>query len=562
MTRQEFVIFQHSRLFNCDRDHCQSRVFGLCSTVRRPVIEKQRIAAKYERKLARFERLCSVGDACHTLPKRAQKKERVNKMSAKAKSKDPIPVLVADLDGTLLSTDMLFETFWARTAKEWSTPVKLIPKLAKGRAALKSELASEVDGMDLGTLPWRPEVIDALKAWRAKGGRTALVTASDQTIADAVAGHLGLFDDVHGSDGTTNLKADKKAAFLADTYKDTGFSYIGDSEADLLVWPEAKEALTAGAPYWVRGQAEHIGVPVTHLTTDGRAKTRDYIKALRPHQWLKNVLVFLPLLAAHDFRFETVLAALMAFIAFSVVASSVYLLNDLLDLAADRAHPRKRERPFARGAVPLSHGGFMAVGLLGLGLVISALINPLFLLVIAVYYALTMAYSFRLKRSPIVDICALSGLYTLRIIAGGAATGIELSIWLLAFSIFLFYALAAMKRQAELVDLAAREELSTKGRGYRVSDLPLVSQMAVGAGYVAVLVLALYLNSESVAALYTAPEALWGMCVVMLFWVSYLIMATHRGEMTDDPIIFAIRNRTSRIAIAIMGGFAIGAGFA
>ncbi|MEL6700986.1 MAG: UbiA family prenyltransferase, partial [Pseudomonadota bacterium] len=292
-----------------------------------------------------------------------------------------------------------------------------------------------------------------------------------------------------------------------------------------------------------RPRTQHIGRQPDTL--------RAYVKSLRPHQWLKNILVFLPMLAAHQLDAGTFLMSLLAFIAFSMIASSVYVFNDLLDLRADRAHPRKRLRPFASGLLPLSTGAGLGLALLASGCMVALALGPAFFGVMLAYFAITLAYSLRLKRLMVVDICALAVLYTLRIIAGGAATDIPISVWLIAFALFLFFSLAAVKRQAELVDDAARAQPGSDGkiagRGYHVDDLPVISQMALASGFVAVLVMALYVNSPSVSGLYDQPAALWGICLILLFWISRVVLLTHRGEMDDDPVVFAVRDRTSQV---------------
>lgn len=280
-----------------------------------------------------------------------------------------------------------------------------------------------------------------------------------------------------------------------------------------------------------------------------------YVKALRPHQWVKNTLVFLPMLAAHQLNGQTMRLSFIAFLSFSLVASSVYVLNDLIDLSADRAHPRKRFRPFASGSVPVAHGAWMAVGTILSGAIVASVLGRDFVMVIAVYYFLTLAYSLRLKKSIVIDICVLAGLYSIRILAGGVATDIHLSVWLLAFSTFFFLSLAAVKRQAELVDASKRNELKANGRGYHVDDLPIISMVAIGAGYVAVLVLALYLNSPTVVELYTRPAALWGVCVVILYWITRAVMIAHRGQMHDDPVIFAMRDIGSHVCLFLILAF-------
>ncbi|MEO1148417.1 MAG: UbiA family prenyltransferase, partial [Cyanobacteria bacterium J06638_22] len=204
-----------------------------------------------------------------------------------------------------------------------------------------------------------------------------------------------------------------------------------------------------------------------------------------------------------------------------------------------------------------AHGTWMAAGLLLAGMAIAAYLGGPFFIVMTGYYLLTTGYSLMLKRRPIVDICALALLYTLRIVAGGSATGIQLSVWLLAFSIFFFFALAAVKRHAELVENAKRGKLSVKGRGYRVEDLPLISQIGISSGYVSILVMALYLTSPNVAELYSQPAALWGICLVLLYWITRIVMVTHRGEMHDDPVVYAARDRISLICALVIFAFGV-----
>lgn len=466
-------------------------------------------------------------------------------------SKDfPADVLVVDLDGTLLRSDMLYESFWSALGRDWRSPFRASAALKQGRAELKQYLSS-VAKVDVTTLPYNKEVIDYVRARRADGVRTALVTASDQSLADQIGAHLQIFDEVHGSDGINNLKGAKKAAFLKETFPEQRLAYMGDSAADLAVWDAVDLGITVEASDAVRAQAAKLSTPIEDLSTPERS-IKPYLKALRPHQWLKNVLVFMPMLTAHQITGATFLASLVAFIAFSLIASSVYVLNDLLDLRVDRAHPRKCKRPFAAGAIPIAHGTGMAAGLLGAGVILSLLLGGTFFLTMLVYYLATLAYSLNLKRRAVVDICVLAGLYTMRIVAGGAATGIELSVWLLAFSIFFFFSMAAVKRQAELVDMAERGKLSASGRGYSVKDVEIISMMALAAGYVSVLVMALYVNSPAVVELYSTPATLWGICFILLYWISRVAIITHRGHMNDDPVLFAAKDRNSRICAVMI----------
>lgn len=299
----------------------------------------------------------------------------------------------------------------------------------------------------------------------------------------------------------------------------------------------------------------HQSRDVKNLAVAG-SSLPSYLKALRPHQWVKNTLTFVPMLAGHQFSAHTFFESLIAFFAFCLVASSAYLLNDLLDLSSDRAHPRKQTRPLASGAVPKLHGKLLVplLFLSGLGLAIP--LGGRFIFVMLAYYGLTIAYSVRLKRHSIIDVFTLAGLYTARIIAGGAATGIYLSVWLLAFSIFFFLSLAAVKRQAELV-VGARSGLITAiGRDYHLSDISLIESMAIAAGYVSILVLAFYINSPEVLRLYSRPYALWGVCPILLYWISRMVMIAHRGGIQDDPIVFTATDRVSQFCGMIIVGFA------
>lgn len=463
--------------------------------------------------------------------------------------------LVVDLDGTLVRSDLLHETFWSAFAHDLLMPLRAMASLMSGRAVLKRMLADRAK-VDIATLPFDAGVIAYIKAWREEGGRAVLVTASDHRLAEGVAAHLSVFDEVHATDASVNLKGKAKAEFLVRRYGENGFHYVGDAKADLAVWEKADRAITVNATSSLRDQAEGLGRPIEHLQTLDES-WKPYVQALRPHQWLKNLLVFVPMLAGHRIDGETFALSALAFVTFSLAASSLYLFNDLLDLRADRGHPRKWKRPVAAGLLPIAHASVMAVGAAVIGAGLSVIIGWQFLLIMAGYYTLSLAYSLFLKRHPVIDICVLAGLYTMRIIAGSVATNIDLTVWLLAFSLFLFFSLAALKRQAELVDMNKRGELSAAGRGYRVDDLPIVSDIAVSSGFLSVLVLALYINSPEVVELYSQPALLWGVCCVLLYWITRMVMVAHRGSMNDDPIIFAMNDRVSQVCIVMSGAIVV-----
>ncbi|MEL7460377.1 MAG: UbiA family prenyltransferase [Pseudomonadota bacterium] len=458
-------------------------------------------------------------------------------------------VLVSDLDGTLCKTDTLQEAALAMIARQPMAVVKLPGWLKQGRAALKENIVNQ-GLLSAETLPMNDDVIEALKAARAEGRRTALVSASDERQVKAIAEATGLFDEAHGTADGKNLKGEAKAAFLTDHFGAKGFDYIGDAKADLPVWAAARRAITVQAGPDLKKAAEAANADAEHISPpDGKA--RAVLKAMRPHQWSKNVLLFLPLLAAHDM--SRLGPVVLGFIAFCLTASAVYVINDLLDLAGDRAHPRKSKRPFASGALSGLDGAVLSLGLLLAGLIAGLLVgNPAFLAVLLVYLTATFAYSLWLKRKLIVDVITLAGLYTIRILAGGAAASIVLSPWILGFGMFLFLSLAAVKRQAELTDQVETGRASA-GRAYQPEDLPVLRGLAMSAGNASILVLALYISSDSVQALYSRPEILWLICPILLYWVVRMVMQTHRRQMTDDPIVYAASDRTSVILIAAAG---------
>ena len=456
---------------------------------------------------------------------------------------DPGPPLIVDLDGTLTPTDTLGESLFLLARERPWTLLRAFFNLRTGRAAFKARLA-ELAPPDPTALPLNDNLVAWLRAQAANGRPLVLATASDHRIARAIADQVGLFAAVLSSDGQRNLKGPAKAAVLVEHYGQGGFDYVGDSRADLPVWAAARQAIVVGGAGLAQAAAQVAEIG-HHFPPPPRAAA--LLKALRPHQWVKNLLLFLPLVAAHQLNDgPRLLAVALAFGVFSLTASAVYLLNDLLDLPADRAHPRKRQRPFAAGTLPLAWGALLSPLLLLTAIGLSLwFLPPLFTLILVGYTLLTTAYSFGLKRKPVVDVLLLAALYTVRVIAGAAAVAIVPSFWLLAFSMFIFLSLALAKRYTELDGLRQRGELTAAGRGWHVDDLPLVQSLGTGAGLAAVLVLALYIDSAPARQLYATPQALWLVCPLLLYWISRLWFKTHRGEMHDDPVVFALRDRGS-----------------
>lgn len=460
-----------------------------------------------------------------------------------------IPLCV-DLDGTLVRTDTLHENMLALSKNAPKHLASLPAWLAKGRASFKHLIAEAVT-FDPEALPYRQSVLDLIAEAKQAGRPVVLTTAAPASIARKIADHLGLFDDVLSSDEGFNLASKNKADALEERYGRGGFDYIGDCKADLPVFARARRAYLVGSGGRLRNHATKSSQDLVFLE-EKRGGLKAWAKALRIHQWLKNILVFVPMLAAHQFTNPSTLSAvLLAFLSFSLCASSVYILNDLLDLNADRAHRKKKKRPFASGDLPVSAGVVAAPLLLATSLTIALFLPGRFLAVLGAYYVATLLYSFWLKRQVIVDVMLLACLYTVRIVAGAAAAAITLSFWLLALSMFLFLCLALVKRYSELrLTMGSNKPLS--GRGYMPSDLPVLLSLGSSSGMASVLILALYTQAEIVPEHYPAAEWLWIPPLLILYWVTRLWLKAQRGEVDDDPVVFAARDWQSLVIFVLM----------
>jgi len=460
--------------------------------------------------------------------------------------------LVVDLDGTLIHTDMLHESaLQVLRDKPWET-LRIPFWLSHGKAVVKQRLAG-IARFDPKFLPYNIELIDWLKQQKAQGRRLILCTASDRGIAVPIAEHLDIFDEVMASDGLTNLAGEHKADALERRFGAAGFDYAGNSSTDLAVWRRARRAIVVnGSPELARQAGECC--EVEHVFPAQAQGFTVWRRVLRVHQWLKNLLLLVPMFAAHMVGDAHVWVSLaIAFLSFSLCASSVYIANDLFDLESDRTHPRKRDRPFASGRVPAWMGLAIAPLLLVVSWALGTHVGGHFLPWLIFYVVVTCAYSWGLKRVMLVDCLTLAMLYTLRIIAGAAAAHIGLSFWLLAFSVFLFLSLAFVKRYAELEVQALSGKERALGRAYLTSDAPLIQTLGISSGYACVVVLALYLNSDAVLKLYRTPELVWGSVPIMLFWLSWMWMRAHRGQMHDDPLIFAVKDKVSLAAGGAFG---------
>ena len=464
------------------------------------------------------------------------------------------PPLVIDLDGTLLRSDLLLESGLVFLRDSPYRVLSVVKWLSRGKAVLKHELADGAPSLDVSAMPYDPKVIEFILAERERGRRVVLATASDRKLADQVAEHLPLFDEVIATEPDHNLSGTAKRDALVQAYGERGFDYAGNSSDDLPVWGIARQAYLVNASARIEERARKVGNVAAVLRSQPPA-VREWARALRLQQWLKNLLVFVPLLAAHRYRELPLLVdALFAFLCFSFCASSVYILNDLLDLRDDRRHPRKRLRPFASGRLSIQSGLVVFPILLALAGALAAWQLPRsFLIGLGTYYAITLAYSLVLKRRMVVDVITLAGLYTLRIIVGAVALDIPLSFWLLAFSMFIFLSLALAKRYAELFTVSAEGAgQQVPGRGYSSGDLQMIASLGAASGYMAVMVLALYINDARTVQLYRNPRMIWLACPLLLTWTSRVWMLAHRGLMHDDPLIFAVRDRVSLLIGALL----------
>ena len=455
-----------------------------------------------------------------------------------------IPLCVA-LDNTLIQTNISAESIITLLKISilylFYIPIWLI----KGKSNLKNEIATRVN-IDVSSLPYNKFLLYYLYAEAENGRSLFLTTSANIKFAKQIADYLGIFQIVIASDQLEHVSGRKKLEQLRDVYEVRDFDYIGSSRSDLALLPHAHHMMLVNPKRRVKARVQRHEPRVRIFHTQPKRWGR-YLKAVRLHQWLKNTLIFVPLLAAHRLSDWSLLAqASVAFVAFGLCASSVYLFNDLFDLTADRNHPRKRCRPLAAGTIPIIQAMVLAPTLLLGALALGWWLPAEFMVIVAAYYALNLGYSLGLKKLVLVDVLILATLYTLRIVAGAAATSVVPSFWLLAFSLFLFFSLAMLKRYTELLDSAQNGEPHLQARGYQVADLDTLISLGGSSGYAAVLVLALYLNSDNIIVMYRHHEVMWLLCPLWLFWISRVWLLTRRGQMHDDPVVFAIRDRASQ----------------
>lgn len=446
--------------------------------------------------------------------------------------------LVLDVDGTFLKTDILYENFWAALGVHpWAT-IKVCAKYLTDPAGLKCALADIAD-IRTDLLPVNSDIKNLADQGKAAGREVVLASASYGPIVARLATVYGLSTTSFGTTKDVNLKGHAKAAVLVEYYGSGGFDYAGDSSADRAVWEHAENAILVGHHPSAAIKITHSGRNATEIT-DGW-NFRDLLRGIRPHQWVKNVLLLLPLIAAHQFSFSTLFTVLLGMIAFSAAASSIYIVNDLLDLEADRLHPKKKHRPFASGAVPIKIGMLACVGLGAIAIALGAYLNPVFLAVIITYMALSLAYSLKLKRMRWIDVATLAGLYTLRVIAGAAAAEVYVTGYMLVFIFPVFITLGCVKRLTELTLATSDERLP--GRGYSRADRGDLLNVAILGIVGALLIFFAYSFTEQAHGLYPTQWMLWVALVPIAAWLIRMVRLGYFGKQDYDPIVFALRDK-------------------
>jgi 4-hydroxybenzoate polyprenyltransferase len=464
------------------------------------------------------------------------------------------PPLCVDLDGSLVKSDTSMDGLCLfvrqRPTELWRIPIWL----ASGRARLKAEIASRVS-LHPAHLPYNSTLLEYLQLQRLEGRQLVLATGADQAAAKRIASHLGIFDAVVGSGGDVNLTGPRKLARLKQEFGD--FDYIGNSLADLPLLKSAGEPMLANPSASLRMLLDSGRIRVARTFADQRPRFSTILKAVRVHQWAKNVLLFVPLLLSHKITPSAIASAMAAFFCFSFMASANYLINDLLDIENDRRHPSKRNRPFAAGDLQVTSGLLLSILLFAGGLALLPLLPPAFDLWLAVYITGTLAYSFYLKQIAVLDVLLLSSLYTLRLLAGAAATGTPISQWLAGFSTLLFLSLGMVKRFSELGDLRERGFKISHGRGYTVSDMQQVRSFGTSSATAAVVMFMLYIGHPDVTRLYSRASHLWLIVPLLIYWLYRVWLLASRGELDDDPVVFALRDRMSLAVGALVVAVAV-----
>jgi 4-hydroxybenzoate polyprenyltransferase len=452
--------------------------------------------------------------------------------------------LCVNLDGALVKSDTLLDSLAVLARRDPRTLLRTPVWALKGRAHVKARMASAAP-LNVDLLPYNRALLEYLRDERSQGRRIYLATGADAELARRIAAHLGIFAGVISSDGRINMTGGRKLAELEARFATTGFDYVGNARPDLPVLRRARRAMVAN-PAWGLSRALKLrGVKVHRSFRDGGGGPAAFARAIRIHHWAKNALVFVPLLLAHDLRMPSMLVTAATFFCFCLVGSATYILNDLLDLEADRLHPGKCRRAFASGDISIAAGLAIALLFLAAAITEGAFLPAPVQAYLLLYLGLTVAYSLALKRIALLDVLVLSALYTIRILAGGAASGTLISPWLAAFSIFLFLSLAMVKRLSELQHLRERNAIPANGRGYLLGDIEPLRSFGTSSAYASVVVFALYISGNEVARLYRHPARLWLMTPLLIFWLSRVWLLASRGVLDEDPVVFALTDGVS-----------------
>ena len=455
--------------------------------------------------------------------------------------------LCVDLDGTLIQTDSLWESCLRLISQQPFMLLLLLLWLFLGKAGFKQKVSQHVK-LAPGSLPFNTDLLKYLTQQRLHNRQLVLVTAANKTIAEAIASHLNIFDEILASDETHNLSGKNKAKVLTDKFGEKGFVYAGNADIDLNVWQHAAAAIVVNGSEKLNQKAKQLTAIEKKFPLKNKISFKIILKAIRVHQWVKNLLIFTALILSHSwFDVDALQSIVFAFFSFCFAASAIYLINDLIDLEADRKHQSKKHRPLASGTLPILWAVMIVPILLTFSLIFAMQLNPDFVSILIIYLVLTTAYSLFLKPIVLLDVITLTSLYTIRIIAGAIAIDVPLSYWLLAFSMFIFLSLALIKRFSELQNLIHQGETTSASRDYHVDDLPAISLFGISSGYISVLVLVLYTHDLHAGTLYAQPDWLWLVAVAVLYWISRMWLLAFRGQMNEDPVLFAIHDRSSYI---------------
>lgn len=455
--------------------------------------------------------------------------------------------LAVDLDGTLSRANSIAEQLASVVRhRPWSAP-SLLAALLRGRPAFK-RLLQQLSPIERIDLPYHPSFVAYLKEQHALGREIILVTAADQSTATHVASLFPFLREGVGSGPDNNLSGRAKGAYLAQRYGEKGFVYAGNEVRDLRVWERAGGAIVVNPSMGLVRAAAKLTTIETFFE-DRPPRLRTVLRQLRPHQWLKNILIFVPVFTAHRLGDQGALIhSLVAFAAFCAAASGAYVLNDLIDLPSDRAHPTKRARPFASGDLAIGLGALLFPALLLGAAILSWWLPVPARLLLTAYVVVTLLYTFLLKKLPLVDVVVLAGLYALRLVMGHLATGIAWSPWLTGFALFMFLSLALLKRFCELLE---REDGRAPGRGYHVGHRSTVGGVGIVAGCVAALIMVFYAGSAHVQTLYAEPSYLYALCPVFLAWILRMWNIGYRGNMHEDPVLFTLHDLASVGVLAL-----------